>query len=144
MVRTIREDELEKLLTLYKHLHKDDYDASVEDYTRTWRLIQRSDLLHYFVVEKDEQLISSLILSIIPNLTRGARAIGLIENVVTHSAYRKQGIGRKIMEHAIAFAKKSNCYKVMLLSDNKRQDAHRFYESVGFRADKKLGFVMSF
>ena len=33
------------------------------------------------------------------------------------------------------------CYKVILLSGVQRTDAHRPYESVGFRGDIERGFV---
>lgn len=142
-VRSIREGELGKLLHLYKHLHENDLSISQDTVQKVWETVLSSNLIHYFVVEKDGQFISSLFFVIIPNLTRGARAIGLIENVVTHADFRNQGIGRIVMEHAIAFAKKSDCYKVMLLSGAQRKDAHHFYKSLGFSDDNKVGFVLN-
>ena len=49
-------------------------------------------LTHYggFV---DGQLVASCNLAVIPNLTRGGRAYGVIENVITDAAHRGQGRG---------------------------------------------------
>lgn len=141
-VRTVKANEVEKLLKLYEHLHENDLRANPQDYQHTWNLIQDSDSIHYLAIEKAGEFIASLNITIIPNLTRGARSIAVIENVVTHAHYRNRGVGRKIMEHAIAIARKANCYKIMLLSSAKRAASHQFYKSLGFSDDKKTGFVL--
>lgn len=79
-----------------------------------------------------------------PNLTRRTRSIELIESLVTHADYQNKGLGRKIMEHAITFARNSNSYKVILLSNIKREASHKFYKSIGFISDEKVGFAMNF
>ena len=89
--------------------------------------------LHYFVAEVDDQLVSSCTLTIIPNLTHGARPYGLIENVVTHAGYRRQGLGQAVLQHALGVAWEANCYEVMLLTGAKQPEVLRFYEAAGFK-----------
>ena len=60
---------------------------------QVWDDICRDPKLHCLITEMDGVFVASCILAIIPNLTRGARSYGLIENVVTHASYRRQGIG---------------------------------------------------
>lgn len=38
-----------------------------------------------------------------------------------------------MMKYAIEYCKKYGCYKVSLSSNLKREKAHHFYESLGFR-----------
>ncbi|MES2730767.1 MAG: GNAT family N-acetyltransferase [Bacteroidota bacterium] len=143
-VRRIKEDELEKLLSLYKHLHANEDEVSPEALSEAGQRIFTNDSTFiYFVIEKDDLLVSSCNLSIIPNLTRGARSIGLIENVVTHIDYRKQGLGKKVIEHTINYARAKNCYKVMLLSNAHKTEAHQFYERLGFDSGAKKGFIIN-
>lgn len=143
-VRKIKKHELPLLMDLYKHLHPVDENVSFEVLSVAWENILRNDQLHYFVIESHGKFLATCNLSIIPNLTRGARSIGLIENVVTHSHHRGQGLGKMVLHHAIQLAKDANCYKLMLLSNISRTESHGFYKSLGFKDDKKLGFVLTF
>jgi GNAT superfamily N-acetyltransferase len=141
-IRSIEAHELKALLQLYQHLHPEDAPLpSKFELNTIWQAIMDNPLLHYFVVELDDQFVSSCTLTIVPNLTRGARPYGLIENVVTHSDYRRQGLGRAILRHALQVAWDANCYKVMLLTSSKRPEVHRFYEEAGFKKNIKTGFI---
>lgn len=86
-----KKNELGELLNLYKYLHSKD-DPLPEDsiLEKIWQNIISNPLLKYIVAEFDGEIISSCALVIIPNITRGARPYGLIENVVTHPDYRRK------------------------------------------------------
>ena len=104
-IRTIRPDELPALLKLYEHMHA--ADESLPDTAtaaRVWDELCNDPKLHCFIATADDAPVASCILAIIPNLTRGARPYGLIENVVTHAEYRHQGIGTALLQHALAIA----------------------------------------
>lgn len=81
-------------------------------------------------------------LIISPNLSRNGRPFALIENVVTLSDFRKKGYGNMIMDHAITLARKSNCYKIMLLTGSKNPNTHSFYKWFGFSWNDKKGYVL--
>ena len=106
-----------------------------------WRDILANPLFHYFGVEFDGRIVSACMLCTIPNLTRGARPFGVIENVVTHSDYRRRGFAKALLQHTLEFAWQANCHKVMLLSGVARKEAHSLYESVGFSKHAKIGYV---
>ncbi|MFF3760859.1 GNAT family N-acetyltransferase [Streptomyces sp. NPDC002185] len=42
------------------------------------------------------------------------------------------GLGRELMERAVARARERGCALVQLTSDKRRTEAHRFYASLGF------------
>ena len=141
-IRPIAYHELPALLALYRYLHPEDDPLPDEATLKIlWDQICADTKCHYFVADMDGQLVSTCTLTIIPNLTRGARPYGLIENVVTHPDYRKQGFGNQILDYALSVAWKQNCYKVMLMTGSKREETLRFYENAGFQADVKTGFV---
>lgn len=141
-IRSIHRHELPALLKLYEHLHSRDAPLPEEEVLLgVWDEIWDDSKIHCLVAELDGRLAGSCILTIIPNLTRGARPYGLIENVVTHGDYRRRGIGTGLLHHALQIAWDKNCYKVMLLTRSKEDSVHRFYEAAGFTKGIKTGFV---
>ncbi len=144
-VRIVRADEMGKLLELYRHLNPDDPDISGKKETqKLWKEILQDPGQFLFVIEKDGLLIASCTLVIVNNLTRGGRPYALIENVVTHSGYRKLGFGRAVLEKAITTARENGCYKVMLMTGRKDEETLNFYEKVGFERGMKTGFCIKF
>lgn len=142
IIREITVSELEHLLSLYAHLHAS--DDPVPERTQVealWQDIQKNPLLEYFGAFMGDKLISSCALTIVPNLTRGCRPYGVIENVVTHRSFRRKGYGRSVLNHALSYAWSRHCYKVMLMTGRKDEGVYRFYESVGFDRDLKQAFL---
>ena len=141
-VRILKDSELDDLLNLYSHVHIGDNPLPDRPVVESvWKEIQDSPNFQYFGVFVDGRLVSSCTMSIVPNLTRGCRSYGLIENVVTHSDYRRKGYGSAILKYALEYAWNRNCYKVMLLTGRKDEGVHRFYESAGFDGQAKQAFL---
>lgn len=143
-VRPLGLGELEELLALYAHLHR--ADAALPDRAAvqaTWTELMSNPRYRYFGGYVDHELVASCALSVIPNLTRGCRPYGVIENVVTHASQRRRGLGKAVLLAALEHAWSQGCYKVMLLTGRKDEETRRFYESAGFSADAKQGFLAS-
>ena len=106
-----------------------------------WQEIQDNPNFWYYGVFVEKRLVSPCTLGVIPNLSRGCRPYGLIENVVTHSEFRKKGYGTAVLRHALTYAWSKNCYKTMLLTGRKTEATYKFYESVGFDRHAKQAFI---
>lgn len=142
--RLIQEHELDELLTLYQMLNPDDPELETdEELQGQWEEMLDDEYLKTVVVEHEDMLVASCILSITPNLTRNARPFGLIENVVTHEDYRRNGFGELCLQKATEIAEEHNCYKIMLLTGSDKEWKHDFYESCGFDKAAKTGFVLT-
>jgi len=135
------ENEIVSLLELYKQLDPNDNGINEITAKNVWTHIENQNM-QYFVAKENGKIIASCYICIIPNFTRGGKSIGFIENVITDHEYRGRGIGKKIMENAIQYAKEQNCYKVVLQSGNKRTGAHEFYKSLGFNGESKKAYEM--
>jgi GNAT superfamily N-acetyltransferase len=133
--------DLNGLRELYRHLQPDDAPLSDTVADERWRAMLAHPGLTCVVGFMADQLVASCCLVIVPNLTRGGRSYALVENVVTHDAFRRRGVGRALIAWALAHAWDAGCYKAMLLSGSKRSAAHQFYEACGFRGGDKAGFV---
>ena len=139
--RAAHADDLRGILALYRELRAGDPALSLETARKEFaKLLARRDL-EIVVCEVDTILVATCMLAVIPSLANGARPFGVVEHVVTLPAYRGRGYGRLVLEHALSKAWLLECYKVMLLSGMQRTEAHKLYESVGFRGDIERGFV---
>jgi N-acetylglutamate synthase-like GNAT family acetyltransferase len=142
-VRDAVEGDLNGILDLYTYLHEyDDPLPPRVDLSNLWNSIIANSLLRYFVAEYEGQLVSSCNLTIIPNLTHGAKPFGFIENVITRPEYRRNGYAQSVIDYALNAAWQSGCHTVMLLSNKHRHQAHELYEKVGFKKGVKIGYVI--
>lgn len=139
--RTANADELEELLDLYRTLNPDDPVLAPDEVRDQWDDMLAKDDLEVLVVEADDRLVATCVLSITPNLTRGGRPWAVVENVVTHEDYRGNGFGSRCLEYAAELARERGCYKVMLLTGTDREWKLEFYESCGFDREDKTGLV---
>ncbi|UPY37161.1 GNAT family N-acetyltransferase [Sediminicoccus sp. KRV36] len=140
MIRLAQPGDLPALLDLYQHLNSDDPRLTEAAAATPWSSLMGSDLISVVVAEAEGALVGSCMLVVIPNITRGARSFALIENVVTHAAHRKRGLGRAVLAAALEIAWAADCYKVMLATGSARESTLRFYEGAGFRRATKTHF----
>lgn len=141
-IRPIQASELDKLLALYAHLHQSDDPLPDQPVIQAvWKELLANPRYKYFGGYLGAELVSSCTLTVIPNLTRGCRPYGVIENVVTHANHRNQGYGKAILAHALAHAWSAGCYKAMLLTGRKDEATLKFYESAGFDRHGKQAFI---
>ena len=140
-IREIHPDELEKLLLLYTHLHDNPMPAIDDSIISLWKKIGSDPDHHIIVCVEQDDIISSCILLIIPNLTHGQRPYALIENVVTHSKHRSKGYATKVLEFARNIALKEGCYKIMLMTGSKEESILGFYEHAGYNQHDKTAFI---
>ena len=140
-VREARRGDLEGLLELYLYLHEDRIPPRDRHLEATWKTILQDENHHIIVYEKDRKIVSSCVCVIVPNLTRNVRPYALIENVVTHPDYRKQGLGSACLQYAVNLAKEKGCYKIMLLTGAKDEATLNFYRRAGFNSTDKTAFI---
>ncbi|HIP24422.1 MAG TPA: GNAT family N-acetyltransferase [Rhodobacteraceae bacterium] len=132
-------EDLPEVLALYKHLIVDETPLPEDAAAAIFERLNKIDGSAILISRLGNTIVSSCTLVIIPNLTRSGAPYALIENVVTHTAYRKQGFGKAILEAAIDRAWKRGCYKTMLLAGSKTPAILHFYKSAGF-SQSKTGF----
>jgi GNAT superfamily N-acetyltransferase len=85
-----------------------------------------------FVAEFEGEIAGTYELLIMDNLAKRGQKSAVVEDVAVAKMYRGEGIGRAMMQHALQLAKDARCYKLALSSNLNREDAHAFYETLGF------------
>jgi GNAT superfamily N-acetyltransferase len=99
---------------------------------RILRVMARYPDYRCYLVFEGVQAVGTFTLLVFDALAHGGAREALVDGVVVTPARRGQGIGRWMLGEAMRIARESGCYKLALSSNNKRVDAHRFYESLGF------------
>jgi GNAT superfamily N-acetyltransferase len=86
------------------------------------------------VAELDGRVVGTLQLTFIPSLTYRGGERAQLEAVRVDASSRDRGLGRAMVGWAIEQARARGCRLVQLTTDQRRADALRFYQSLGFRA----------
>ena len=140
-IRHANEGDFTGITDLYSHMHEHDEPAGNPALMRAWTDFMNDGRSCIFLLEIDSLPVSSCVLSIIPNLTRGARPYGIIENVVTRKGYRNKGYAGALLTHALTYAWTKDCYKVMLLTGRKDDAVFALYKKAGFLRGIKEGLI---
>ncbi len=141
MVREAVKRDLDALLKLYLYLHEESIPEMSEHLEKTWDQIIGDPNHHLIVNEINDQIVSSCVCVVIPNLTRNVRPYAFVENVVTHAEHRGNGYAGECLDYARKIAEKENCYKIMLLTGSKKAETLRFYEKAGYNSSDKTAFI---
>jgi ribosomal protein S18 acetylase RimI-like enzyme len=138
-IRQAGREDLARLIDLYQHLTPGDERVDAGEGVAILARLTSLPGSAVFVAEIGPVLVGSCTLVVVPNLTRGGRPYGLVENVVTHCDFRKRGIGREALRAATEAAWNAGFYKVMLLTGSDDPATLKFYRDVGFE-QSKTGF----
>ncbi|WP_328554565.1 MULTISPECIES: GNAT family N-acetyltransferase [unclassified Streptomyces] len=103
--------------------------------------LSRDPNQHLVVAVREDRVVGTLQLTVIPGLSRKGATRSLIEAVRIHADERGSGLGTELIEWAVEESRRQDCQLVQLTSDASRTDAHRFYERLGFEASH-VGFKL--
>lgn len=95
------------------------------------------------VADRNDEVIGTLQLTIIPGLSRRGSTRGLIEAVRVAAPARGSGLGSTLVRWAVEESRTRGCTLVQLTSDKSRIEAHRFYTNLGF-TNTHEGFKLKF
>ena len=107
---------------------------SLEAYGEALAAIDADPNHRFVIAESKGRIVGCFQLSFIPGLSRRGGRRGQIESVRVVSEMRGQGLGRQMMLWAIEECRRRGCGLVQLTTDKRRDDAHRFYLTLGFEA----------
>jgi len=135
-IREVQAEDFEATNNLMLVLNEADTNINIEQRKSIFLSIVDDPTNHIFVGVHNNEIVSTCYLNIIPNITWGPAPYGLIENVVTLAAHRRNGYGRQCIRHAIDHAFENHCFKVMLSSSQRNERTRAFYDSVGLTQSK--------
>ena len=127
IIAMLMDDELGKL--------REDFSTPLDPaYLAAFEAIEHDPNQHLVVADRDGQVVGCFQLSFLAGLSHKGAWRGQIEGVRIAASERGSGLGKAMMEWAIAQCRARGCRMVQLTTDKRRHDAHRFYERLGFAA----------
>jgi len=103
-----------------------------DSYFKAYELINNDPNHELIVAELDGEVVGTLHLMFLPSISFQGGLRAQVESVRVAGKYRGQGIGSKMMMWSIKRAQEKGAHLVQLTTHRSREDAHRFYEKLGF------------
>ena len=126
--------DVPQLLALYKLLDlAPEPELPIDQAQARFRALALQPGHAIYVAEFERQIVGTFALIFIGGLAHGARDSCIVEDVCVVPEMQGTGVGRQMMGFAMAQCAAGACYKLVLSSHLQRRNAHRFYESLGFR-----------
>ncbi|UCF95421.1 MAG: GNAT family N-acetyltransferase [Desulfobacterales bacterium] len=137
-IRKLIEDDLASLAGLYQQFWGE--VSSVEKMRTTFQRLKRNPNYIFLVAEQQNRLVGSVTGIICEELYGDCKPFLVVEDVIVDQHHRRLGIGSSLMRELERYAVKSNCNYIIFVTELERTEAHRFYESIGYKSDAYKGF----
>ncbi len=127
--------DLPTLNSLYADMYGRESSLISEEKIRAlWRELQQIPYHHTYIATLGTEAIGTFSLVIMPTIIYpDFHKLATLDIVTVKTPYRGQGWGTKIVRTALGIGAEAGCYKVTLSSSLKRDRAHKFYRSLGFK-----------
>ena len=135
IVRMLADDELGNQRERYE-------DPLPESYYSAFEQIHNDPHHELIVTERNGKVIGTLHLMYLPSISYQGGLRVQIESVRVDKRFQSQGIGSAMMKWSVDRARQRGAHIVQLTTHKSREDAHRFYERLGFRGTH-LGMKLS-
>lgn len=129
-IRKATKKDYDQIIALYGDFVKDSKRYEKKDSDSFLKFIESDG--SFMDVATIDGKITAFITYTVRWVVRYPKPILEVEELYVHSDFRRHGLGRKLMEHVLEYAKLVLCQYVFLASDKKRKEAHEFYKKLGF------------
>lgn len=127
MIRVAQLEDAKEVFHLVQQLESDTF--TLEEFMGAY--LHNLQYHEVYVYEVDHQVVGLASLVIYYPLHHGGK-MAEIGELIDDKKMRGQGIGKKLLNKLILLAMKEKCKGIELASNQKRVDAHRFYQREGF------------
>jgi len=94
-------------------------------------LLEQPNRGRIFVLRQNGLILGMINLLFTISTAEGGFVI-LLEDVIVHREQRGRGIGDKLLNHAVEYARQKNFLRITLLTDRLNDDSQRFFKRHGF------------
>jgi GNAT superfamily N-acetyltransferase len=128
LIRLVELGDVESVTLLCQQLG---YTTSKQEIQERLKLLEEDQEHILYIAYLPNEIIVGLIhVYIWKSLLIGRRVE--IDALIVHTDYRGRGVGYLLIQHAEQWAKEQGCDTIQVRSNTVRQQAHRFYEKLGY------------
>ena len=124
-IRTVERGDLKAVIDLLQSMSE--FKPLKSNLLPIWNSVSKQSNVHSLVAVVDEQIVGYGSI-VIETKIRGGK-MGHVEDIVSHSLFRKKGIGKAVVDALFNIAKANGCYKIALQC---RAHNVEFYEKCGY------------
>jgi ribosomal protein S18 acetylase RimI-like enzyme len=137
-IRKLIEDDLVSLAVLYQQFWGE--VSSLEKMRTTFQRLKRNPNYILLVADQQNNLVGSVMGIICEELYGDCKPFMVVEDVIVDKRQRRLGIASSLMKELERCASENNCNYIIFVTESERTEAHRFYESIGYKSDAYKGF----
>jgi N-acetylglutamate synthase-like GNAT family acetyltransferase len=137
-IRRAIKDDAEAIATLYRVLNT---LSPISVLPERIEAVANSNNTHLLVCDDSGEIIATALVCLCEDVMFDNQPFALIENLVVSADYKREGIGKSMMDYIEAFCLEQDCSKIMLQTSSENRDARDFYTAMGYDPDAKIGFV---
>ena len=126
IVRLLADDDLGRQRERYE-------DPLPESYSSAFEQMENDPNHELIVAERNGEVVGTLHLMFLPSISFQGGLRAQIESVRVDEQFQSQGIGSAMMGWSMQRAKQRGAHLVQLTTHKTREDAHHFYERLGFK-----------
>jgi ribosomal protein S18 acetylase RimI-like enzyme len=127
-LRPAQQADAKSVAVLMTELGYPSAEADVQDRLRR---ALHSPTSRCLVAQDGDEVIGLMSAELVPYFPSGS-TICRVTSLVVSSQHRRRGVGDVLMAAAATFAREHQCSGIEVTSAERRADAHRFYQRIGF------------
>lgn len=128
-IRNMGTSDLPAVHRLLKQLG---YEVELDEVEQRFGQVEAAASHAAFVASVEIEIVGFMHIFARPALEKPFEVI--VQSLVVDEGRRQDGIGRSLMDHAERWSLDKGCKSVALNSNTDRDDAHAFYQSLGYEA----------
>ena len=147
MIRKAKENDISRILELLSQVNDVHAEGRPDFFVKGRRKYEEAELkdiinddsIPVFVCEEDDD-IKGYAFCVMQDLSKCGNLHPdkslYIDDICVDEKYRRHGVGKKLYDFVIQYAKEEKCFNVTLNVWDKNPDARAFYESMGMKVQK--------
>ena len=137
-IRRATKEDAEAVTNLYRELNT---LSPVSVLPERIDAVANSSNTFLLVCDDSGEIIATALLCLCQDVMFDNQPFAVVENVVVSANYKREGIGKSMMDYIEAFCLAQDSSKIMLQTSSENRDAQDFYTAMGYDPNAKIGFI---